>query len=421
VLFKKGLALIVAVAATVSVAACSEKIEAGTSCPLLCPQQAITLRDTIIDAVVADTTIAGLPPIGSEEYLMLASYGDTLETRAIIRYDTLPQSYTKAAVDSTIATIDTAQLVVPVLLPDSSRRPRVPITIEAYNVDTTGADTVTASLAPLFRANRLLGSKTFTPDSLKDTLRIPLSTDSVLARVKSGARLRIGLRIVSSVGVDLRIGSTNGDRPVTLRLKVSKDTTVAPLSIVPLSRTPEETFIAGPLADYTIILKGLTATPRTLLAVGGVPSRRVFLRFDVPSRIVDSTTIVRASLLLTQSPNRRILPRDSVFVYPQPILAGPSVTDFTNALLFLGGTGLFGLDSLKLAPGDSGVRSFEIVGLVRTWRQQAATVSPRTLALVSGAEGQLPIEIDFFSTKAPAAVRPRLRITYVPQSSYGVP
>jgi hypothetical protein len=41
--------------------------------------------------------------------------------------------------------------------------------------------------------------------------------------------------------------------------------------------------------------------------------------------------------------------------------------------------------------------------------------------LVSGVEGQLPGEINFFSTKSPLAVRPRLRITYVPQTSYGVP
>jgi hypothetical protein len=145
------------------------------------------------------------------------------------------------------------------------------------------------------------------------------------------------------------------------------------------------------------------------------------MRFNVPSRIVDSTTIVRATLLLTQSPNRRLTPSDSVFVYPVAILASPTVTDIATLLTFTGQNGQFGLDSLRLAPGDSGLRSFEIVGLVRTWRGQKITVSPRTLALRSGAEGQRPAQIDFFSSKAPAAVRPRLRITYVPQTSFGLP
>ena len=84
--------MLAALGAVASIAACSEKLEAGRSCPLLCPEQAISLRDTVIDGVVTDTTVLGLPPIGSESYLMLASHGDTAETRVIVRYDTLPQS-----------------------------------------------------------------------------------------------------------------------------------------------------------------------------------------------------------------------------------------------------------------------------------------------------------------------------------------
>jgi hypothetical protein len=145
------------------------------------------------------------------------------------------------------------------------------------------------------------------------------------------------------------------------------------------------------------------------------------MRFNVPSRIVDSTTIVRASLLLTQAPNRRLDPHDSVYVFPLAVLASPAITDVASLLQFVGPAGQFGLDSLRLAPADSGVRSFEIVGLVRTWHNQPTTVSPRSVALKSGVEGQAPGEINFFSTKAPASVRPRLRITYVPQINYGLP
>lgn len=421
---KKAVVLLLAVVATVSIAACSEKLESGTSCPLLCPQQAVELRDTTIDAVLSDTTVLGLPPIGSEAFLMLASHGDTLDTRVIIRFDTLPQSYTKSALDSTIVKIDTAQLVVPIAF-DSTKRPAVPLTIEAYNVDTTGTDTVTSVLASLFRPSRLIGSKTFAPESLTDTLRIPISTDTVLDRVKNGTRLRVGLRVVSSQSIDLQVGAVEGGSSVSLRIKPSLDTSVTPLLVGPDSRTPtDQLFLSQPLADYTIVLKGQTTTPVTILGVGGVPSRRVFMRFDVPSYIVDSTTIVRASLLLTQNPNRRVSPRESVFVYPVAILAGPAVTSIPSALQFLGtiGGGSLALDTtVRLAPADSGPRSIEIVGLVRTWRNQPLTVSPRTIALVSGREGQLPAEIDFFSTRAPAALRPRLRITYVPQTSYGLP
>lgn len=418
---KKRLIVLTACAAILSIAACSEKLEAGRSCPLLCPQQAVLLKDTTIDAVVSDTTIAGLPPIGNETFLMLASHGDTLETRVIIRYDTLPQSYTKSTIDSTIVSIDTAMLVVPIAR-DSTHRAVGPVTIEAYDVDTTASDTVAAVLAPLFRPDRFLGSKTFSPESLLDTLRIPISRDTVLDRVTNGTRLRVGLRLVSTHGFDLRIGSVEGGDAATLRIKASTDTAAAPVIVSPVSHTPvDQTFLSGPLADYAIVVKGLSDNPATLLAVGGVPSRRVYLRFDVPSRIVDSTTIVRASLQLIQVPNRRLDQHDSVFIFPLAILAAPVVTDIASALLFVGPPGQFGMDSVRIAPSDSGLRSFEIAGLVRTWRNQSTNVSPRTIALRSGAEAQLPAEFDFFSTRGPLGVRPRLRITYVPQTSYGIP
>jgi hypothetical protein len=422
VLHKKVLGLAAVVAATITIAACSEQLEGGAACPLLCPTQPITLLDTTIDAVVIDTTVLGLPPIGSEAFMMLASHGDTLDARAIIRFDTLPTTYTKSGIDSTIVNIDTAQLVTPIVKPDTAHRPTAPITIEAYNVDTTGTDTVAAVLASLFRPSRLIGSKTFAPESLTDTLRIPISTDTVLDRVRSGTKLRVGLRLVSSEGFNLQIGTVQSGTPVQLRIVASKDTAATPVLVSPLSTTPTDaSFLAGQLSDYTIVVRGANSTSAGLLGVGGVPSRRVYFKLSIPSHIVDSTSIVRASLELTQTPNRRLNPRDSIFVFPSPIVASPTVTDIKTALQFLGGAADLGLDSLKLAPGDSGVRSFQIVELVRRWRLADTTLTPRTLALRAGTEGQAPQEINFFSSRAGDAVRPRLRLTYAPQTQSGLP
>ena len=423
VLNRKFALTMVALAATVAIAACSEQLDAGKSCPLLCPEQEIDLRDTLIDAIASDTTVLGIPPIGSETFLMLSSHHDTVQTRAIIRFDTLQTTFTAAnAADSTISRIDTAQLVLPIEKPDSLHRPKGPITLEAYNVDTTASDTAVAALAPLFRPSRLLGAKTFAPESLLDTLRIPISPDTILDRMSNGTHLRIGLRLVSTQGYDVRIGTTLNGNPGTLRLKVSTDTAVHPIVIQPISNTPpHETFVSGPLADFTIVLQGNTTTPVTELGVGGLPSRRTLFRFNIPNRILDSTTIVRASLLLTQTPNRGVNPKDSVWVFPVAILASPVVSDPGTLLRFVSGAGFLGLDSLRLAPGDSGLRTFQIVGLVRTWHNTTEEVSPNAIGMLSGSEAQLPAEIDFFSMRAPAAVRPKLRITYVPQVNIGLP
>ena len=301
VLRKKTLTFLLAAIAATTIAACAENLDAGKSCPLLCPQQAILLADTTIFGVEIDSTVIGLPPIGHEAYLMLASHGDTLETRAIVRFDTLPQSYTKSTIDSVITHLDSAILITPIAKPDSLHRLKAPVTIEAYNVDTVDTDTSAVILGSLFRPDRFLGSKTFAPESLLDTLRIPISTDSVYDRVKNGTRLRVGFRVRSSIGVDIRIGTSQTNGPVSLRLRASLDTAAAPVSVAPNSSTPPaQTFASGPLEDFTIVLKGgQTTLGANALGVGGVPSRRTYIRFNIPSHIVDSTTIVRASLLLT--------------------------------------------------------------------------------------------------------------------------
>jgi hypothetical protein len=252
-----------------------------------------------------------------------------------------------------------------------------------------------------------------------------MQPDSVLDRVKNGKRLRVGFRLVAPAGqgYDLQIGTTSTSTPVTLRMIASKDTAAKPVLVTPLSSTPkDQSFLAGPLADYSIVISGSSAGTSQLISVGGVPSRRSLLRFNLPARIVDSTTIVRASLLMTQKPNRRVAVKDSIYVFPTAVLAQTSaVTDVRTLLEFVGFAGQFGLDSLKMAPGDSGVKSFEIVSLVRTWRGTTPAVSPREVALRTTSEGAKPGQVDFFSVEAAPALRPRLRITYVPQTSFGLP
>lgn len=419
----KRAALFGIVASTLAIAACSEKLDAGKSCPLLCPEQTIQLRDTTIDAVFGDTTVLGLPSIGNETFLMLASHDDSVDVRVIIRYDTITKTFTGgSSTDSTITHVDSAELVIPLVSADTTRRPTTPITIEAYDVDTAGTDTVSSVLGSLFRPDRFLGSKTFAPESITDTLRLPIATDTVFDRINNGTHLRVGLRLVANPGFDMRIGSSNAGHAVQLRVKASKDTAASPVLVTPISTTPaDKLFLSAPLSDFSIVLKGNTAPSPDLLSVGGLPSRRTLMHFNIPSRIVDSTTVVRASLLLTQTPNRSVDPHDSLLVFPVAILSAPTVTDPATMLQFLGNAGEFGMDSVSLAPADSGVRSFEIVGLLRVWKNQPSAAAQRVVALLSGLEGQRPSQVDFFSTRAAAALRPRLRITFVPAISYGVP
>jgi hypothetical protein len=363
--------------------------------------------------------------IGEESPLLLAARGDTLDTRVIFRFDSIGKTFPHPSdtADTIVTHVDSA--MVRVIL-DTSRvvgvpgLPTQPVTIEVYDVDSP-ADTVAADLLPLFSANRRLASKTFAPESLaRDTLFLPVPPAVVLDRILHGTRLRLGLRLVSPVSTQLRIQSSAA--PALLRFKPAADTAVS----VPLfSKTPSDSTLAtlrNDLGDYVITAKTLVPPPPNTISVGGYPSRRTFLRFNLPSRIVDSSTVVRATLTLTQVP-MRASPNatDSLGIYPFAVTAGTIVTDVARLLRLVTVNTINAADSLRVVPADSGTRRLELVNLVRIWRNTKPEQTQRALVLAIGEEGVNPAIAAFFASEAPADLRPRLQLTYVPKVTLGLP
>jgi hypothetical protein len=422
--------LAIAAAGVLAIHGCTEKLEGGRACPILCPDQNVELRDTLVAAVVLDTTLGSYPALGDEPRLLLISRGDTLETRIVIRYDTLPTTYRppNSPTDTPIEMVEDARVAIRLRLPALNANQTV--TIDAYDVDTTvteDADTLAATMLPLFRPDRFLGSLTFKPADIDTTntdslALIPIDAAHLLTKIQAKARLRVGLLVRAAESAELVFQSA-ALRPQELSFRVSADAAVARRSTGPYSATPAERFIANSLSDFVIVArKRPSATPAEVLAIGGVPGRRGYLRFDLPRGIVDSTSVVRAILLLTQYPNRLAAHgEDSVSLYPQPVVASELVTDLDKAATLLGGGAPFRLDSLRAAPDDSGDVAIEVVGLLNVWRQTQSEQSTRALVLRLPTEGVGPDELYFYSIEAAAALRPRLRIVYVPRLGIGLP
>src|SRR3954466_12981110 len=133
-----------------ALSACGEKLEAGAACPLLCPAtKDVDLKDTTVDAVSIDTSVAGFPTIGEEEPLLLAARGDTLDTRVIFRFDSISKSYPhpSAPADSFVNHIDSATLRIVLdttTVVGVPSLPKTPVTVEMYDVDGAASDTVAA-------------------------------------------------------------------------------------------------------------------------------------------------------------------------------------------------------------------------------------------------------------------------------------
>jgi len=406
-----------------TLAACSEQVTSSLGCPELCTDQSAILRDTLLTgAVVIDTSFTGFPLIGVSRDIALVARGDTADVRIIARFDSLPTRFVPAAPqsDSLISRVDSATLIFRV--DTSFQRPVGSLTIDAFDVDTTAADTVPSTLLPLFRPDRLIGSSTYAAADVKDTLRLALDNDVVLAKIRAGGSLRVGLRLRAGQSTSLLVlGNSFAPR---VRFRVAADTLVRPDTLFPASRTPAgDPTIAGSLLVYALRAAGaLGPPPSDRIALGGIGGARSYLRFDIPSIVIDSVSVIRAALQLTQRPSRFAGGNsDTLTVITHPVTAGPAVTDIFTASQFLAAAADYPVDTLRLVPRDSGVKSLEIVRIIRVWRAVGTARTGRALVLRVAEEGLRAGEVNFFSIDGPVAERPRLRLTYVPRRGFGLP
>lgn len=420
---RKAVPLLLFALLATGLAACDETLEGGLGCAVLCPEVPLGVEQDTLYAVTLDSALGGFPAIGTEGQLMLSVRGDTFDARAVIRFDSLPATFRhrNSVTDSAIVYVDSVTLRflvarVDTLGPD--------FTVELYDVGVeTGDDTSAATLVPLFEPSRLIGSRTFVAAEVGDTLFVPI--DSAVVRQKIEAttaaarRLRVGARLVASGSTELVVFSSNAAAAPELRMRVSPDTNVFPIHLGPVSRTPSgPEALAADLADFQLIAVAPPPPPGDVLRVGGLPATRAYLRFDVPARIVDSSSIVRAQLQLVQRPNLTgPLATDTGGVQAFAVASGTVLTDIRRALDFL----VEGGDTTRLVPADSGLRAIEIISVVRSWRNTTVERTPRAVALRSTREGDSPWLVDFYSNEAAAEVRPRLVITYVPRPTPRVP
>jgi hypothetical protein len=407
--------------------ACAESLDGGRGCPNLCPSQTLTVLDTVINPVlVFDSTFVGYPEIGGEQELLLATRGDTLEVRGVIRFDTLTTQVTPA--NDTLQSITKADSAFLTVVLDTAHAQIPPhIRFELYDVDDSlETDTLAAPVNARFSPNRRIGGITVARAFLPETLSIPILDSAIQSRITTRGRLRVGLRVDGDGPVWIRIGSTVGSAPAVLTYRAAPDSTVARDTVSPLSNYPtgtQEEGIRSGLTNYSVVAKNAIPQFTNTMNVGGNPGRRAYLRFNIPSHIVDSSTIVRATLIRTQRPIPYGSLRDTMTIHAQVALAGPQVTDLRLAANIISAPGLDVNDSLLVSPRDSGQKTIDMFLLLRDWKTQDALLypPPRSVVLRASPENVLPFEASFFNSSSPAAVRPSMRISYVPSITYGVP
>ena len=406
------------------VTACTEEFQGGAGCPLLCPQAQAPFIDTIINAIDLDTTLGPYPLLGLTNGVLLASRGDTLETHVIVRFDNLPTTFNpnNQSAQAPITTVDSAMLRF--FVDTTGSKAKGEFTIEVFNVDTTSADSSSVVLRTLFRPDRKLGAVVIRAGALADSLRVPIADAFIEQQIALAGRVRLGVRIVNTANVQLRLGAfSNGQAEPQLRFDPNTDTLYRPLDVV-----PRTAFVGSESDDalrlaytvYGLTIRGSEPVPPGTVSVGAWPSRRAYFRFAIPRAIVESSTVVRAELLLTQRPSFSVDRGDSISVQPFIGISTSAVSDLYFATALAANGFLAGVSGARFVPQDSGQRTFNIVNLVRGWSALNANVT-RFVALRIDGEGTLGAEIRFHDLTAPAAQRPRLRITYLPRTEFALP
>lgn len=415
--------------------ACTEDLQTGGTCPVLCPGQGIVIRDTVLEGtVVLDTNLVGFPFQGSEDPMVLAAWTDTLDIRVVARFDSLTRQFQQIndLSPSEIRQLDSAYVT---LLLSASQLPTPgQWFIDAYDVyDASVDDTIPAQTVPLFDPARLIG--TYQGDTaFTDTLRIRVPLDTAFVRTVLNTpdrRLRIGFQVRAAQPVQLRVTPIDlGNGPTLTYVAMSVDTVPEPDTIVRTrfnfpgnSLTPAvPPALANDLTDYQIIVQAPSQLTPNTLTVGGLPGSRVYLRFNVPAWITDSVGVLRAQLQLVQDPVTGAAAGDSIRLDGHLIVANTEAISLHRAATLLSPAGIY-VASKFIVPSASDTIKLNVNNLIRQWSTTNPTrAEPTAIILRSNLEGGTPAALRFHSAAAAdPALRPKLLITYTPGAVLGQP
>lgn len=419
------------------VAGCQEHLASGAACPTLCPDTLAVIDTQFVGRAAIDSavTVVGIPPIGSEPQLLVADYakgGDTVRTVAVIRFDSLTRFFPDS--DTTkpprpLTRFDSVGVFLNVILPSDSSLDTVyvpdTVTFLLYDVDTAANDFDTAAVHARF-ASAPIDSVIVPPDSVRGTIKIPIDSGFLAPRVRAGQRVRLGLRVRSPRNVQVRLGSTESNNGATLRYFGYADTSKLFVTLSPSTISPGYPTITG-LADYEIVEKGTPPPPAGLLAAGGIPSSRVYLHVAIPTQLVDSSaTIVRANLILHRAADPFFASTDSLRLLPRLVRATPAVNDvYTATLLSIDPTSLISgvaVPTFLEDPAHAQADTIPLVSIFGLWKAEGLARAQRAIVLQSSTEGLDPRQYYIYSPDAvPDSLRPRILISYIPRSGFGLP
>lgn len=383
---------------------CQEKVTTPSRCPALCPASKVELADTLLPlADTADTSVRGFVLIREATYL-LASTLDSLQAVTLIRFSARDTMWTVSGTnldslyvgtqDSLVLTLSLAQRDTTVKnlrmviwrLPAQFDTGATYQSIQPFLADSTLIDTVAIA------DTAISGSHTF---NIADSLHIPPGDSGVVS-------LAIG--IVAPSKTALTFGSGNLSTAPLLTTYVH-------------ARAPFDTatslFSVSPSVALFVLNPAPVQPPPGILAVGGIPTARTLMRLSLPKLVVDSASVVRATLLLNTVGAVGGFAGDSFYVVAEPV-----VRDYGVKSVLWPDSATSGI--VLVHQGQSGQIQLDMAPILRFWGTTQGDSTPRLIMLRGYPEGSILGAVNFASHTA-GALGPQLEVTYVKPYSFGVP
>ena len=392
-----------AAGAAAAIAGCQERLTAPVDCPALCPGGSADVFDTVLTALPgADSSYQGYIEGGSGISLLVSNGLPVSENRALYRFGPRPDSVIVGATGAT----DTVPYVVDSVLLSLNLLARDTLTdglkVYFYRIASTVESGITFSeLASQLVEPNLIDSVAVADTLNTGTVQLVLrGTDALKTGLPAdaGGTLAIGIAISAAAPTGVRLGSTGGGTGATFASYVTAQ------GVADTVTGRQQTITRTPAFNTFVSETPLVPDP-ALLTVGGEPSSRALLRFDLPDRLEDSADIVRATLELVPSVPILGLPTDPSLIVAKAVLAdlgakSPVTTDNT----------FWATDTLT--PGVSDTVRLDVTNLVRLW-QSTATERPEAIFVSLLPEAATFMRAQFGSTRSPEVGVPRLRVTYL--------
>jgi hypothetical protein len=341
-----------------------------------------------------DSSFTGYVARSSAGALLVSNGLPASEDRAVYRFNVRPDSI---EVRDTLRayTVDSALLSLNLIARDTLVNG---LKLYLYRIDPeVDADDTFASIAAQLVPTAIIDSIEV-PDSVNSGLVQAVLRGADVAKVDlpvgTGGILAIGIAMAAEQPSGIRLGASGAGTGASFISYVTLD--------VPDTGSVRRQSVTRSPAFNTFVTASPLVPDDAFLSVGGEPSSRALLRFDLPEEIEDSATIVRATLELLPRSAMLGLPSDPALLQAKPLLAdlgakSPVDENFITA------------DTLVVGSADT-VR-LDMTNIVRSW--QASVNRPDALFLSLLPEGASFTRPVFGSTRSGTVGAPRLRITYL--------